>query len=101
MQGTESQPYNVKEFTCKWTYLWKKVAALPNFKTDIANRVFVDVMNEPDSMNIKWESSGGLPGAHELYLSVMDALYAVTPDDVLFMVEGNSDYHVHSTALTA
>eukprot|EP00877_Chromochloris_zofingiensis_P000949 jgi/Chrzof1/10855/Cz05g14190.t1 len=86
--GTESQPYNVKEFTCKWTYLWKKVAALPNFKTDIANRVFVDVMNEPDSMNIKWESSGGLPGAHELYLSVMDALYAVTPDDVLFMVEG-------------
>jgi len=64
------------------------VACLPNFQPDIANRVFVDVMNEPDSMSIRWEESGGRPGAAQLYLGTADALWATTPNNVLFMFEG-------------
>jgi hypothetical protein len=37
---------------CKWVYLWSQVAALPNFESDLKNRIFVDPMNEPDSMGI-------------------------------------------------
>lgn len=55
---------------------------------DIANRVFIDVMNEPDSMQIKWEADGTRPGAHQLYLGTADALWQLTPDAVLFFFEG-------------
>jgi len=64
------------------------VACLPNFQQDMANRVFVDVMNEPDSMGIRWESSGDRPGAQQLYLSTADAIWALTPNQVMFMFEG-------------
>jgi hypothetical protein len=88
MQETEYQPYNVDEFVCKWKTLWSKVAALPNFHSDLKNRIFVDVMNEPDSMDIKWEWHHNRPGAHQLYLQTADALHSITPDGVLFMFEG-------------
>jgi hypothetical protein len=54
----------------------------------MANRIFIDVMNEPDSMGIRYESSGGRPGATQLYLSTADALWALTPNKVMFMFEG-------------
>lgn len=88
MQGLEQHPYNQQQFVDSWTNLWSMVACLPNFKSDLANRVFVDVMNEPDSMGIKWEAANGRPGAHQLYLGTADALWQVTPDEVLFMFEG-------------
>jgi hypothetical protein len=71
-----------------WAELWKQVSCLPNFQRDLANRVFVDVMNEPDSMNIRWEARDGRPGAQQLYLGTADALWALTPNKVLFMFEG-------------
>ncbi|KIZ07795.1 hypothetical protein MNEG_0153 [Monoraphidium neglectum] len=86
--GLEQHPYNQQQFVDSWTNLWSMVACLPNFKSDLANRVFVDVMNEPDSMGIKWEAANGRPGAHQLYLGTADALWQVTPDEVLFMFEG-------------
>lgn len=76
-----------------WAQLWKQVSCLPNFQRDLANRVFVDVMNEPDSMNIRWEARDGRPGAQQLYLGVADALWALSPSKVLFMFEGA---HVHA-----
>lgn len=63
---------------------------LPNFQADLANRVFVDVMNEPDSMGIRWESSGDRPGAQQLYLSTADAVWRISPNQVMFMFEGAS-----------
>jgi len=90
LQGLEHQAYSVKEFVDGWVRLWKQVSCLPNFHRDLANRVFVDVMNEPDSMNIAWEASGSRPGARQLYLGVADALWALSPEKVMFFFEGRS-----------
>lgn len=65
-----------------------QVSCLPNFQRDLANRVFIDVMNEPDSMQISWEPNGDKPGAHQLYLGTADALWELTPGAVMFMMEG-------------
>jgi hypothetical protein len=78
----------LKLFVDKWTDLWRQVACLPNFDADLANRVFVDVMNEPDSMGVRWEASGGRPGAQQLYLSTADSIWQTTPNKVMFMFEG-------------
>jgi aryl-phospho-beta-D-glucosidase BglC (GH1 family) len=86
--GTENHAYDVKEFVQEWKRLWAKTACLSNFQSDLQNRVFVDVMNEPDSMQIRWEPEGGRPGARELYLETADALWEMTPNKVLFMFEG-------------
>lgn len=51
-------------------------------------RVFIDVMNEPDSMGIKWEPSSGHPGARELYLETLDALHSMVPEGLLYILEG-------------
>lgn len=88
LQGLENQAYDVNQFVTAWAELWKKVSCLPNFQTDIAQRVFIDVMNEPDSMNIVWEPSSGRPGAHQLYLGTADALWQLTPGKVMFFMEG-------------
>lgn len=87
-QGLEDHAYDVTRFVDAWAALWKQVSCLPNFQRDIANRVFVDIMNEPDSMEIRWEASGSRPGAHQLYLGTADALWALSPGKVLFMFEG-------------
>jgi hypothetical protein len=98
-QGLEQHPYNLKQFVDKWTDLWKMVVCLPNFQHDIANRVFVDVMNEPDSMGIRWEASGDRPGAQQLYLGTADAIWAITPNKVMFMFEGARARRAASPAL--
>ena len=87
-QGLEQHPYNQQVFVDNWSKLWRMVACLPNFKSEVASLVFVDVMNESDSMNIKWEPSVGRPGAHQLYLGTADALWQLTPEAVMFFFEG-------------
>lgn len=67
-----------------------QVSCLPNFQRDMASRVFIDVMNEPDSMNIRWEGEGARPGAHQLYLGTADALWRLTPGAVMFFFEGEA-----------
>lgn len=86
--GLEQHAKDLNVFVTAWESLWKKVACLPNFDQDLAGRIFVDVMNEPDSMQVAWEPKNGMPGAHQLYLGVADALWDITPRDVLFMFEG-------------
>lgn len=86
--NTEPQAYNVNEFVCKWRVLMSRVLGLPNFASDIKDRIFVDVMNEPDSMGMGWEPYNGKPGARELYLSTMDALHQLSPNGWLYLVEG-------------
>ena len=87
-QGLEQHAYNLNQFVTAWSELWKAVACLPNFYSDIAGRVLIDVMNEPDSMGIRWEASGDRPGAEQLYLATADALHRITPNRMLFMFEG-------------
>ncbi|KAF6263154.1 glycoside hydrolase superfamily [Scenedesmus sp. NREL 46B-D3] len=87
-QGLEQHAYALSEFVTAWGNLWRQVTCLPNFDKDLANRVLVDVMNEPDSMSIRWEASGDRPGAEQLYLATADALWNISPNKLLFMFEG-------------
>lgn len=86
--GTENQAYDLNQFASQWALVWKKVTCLPNFGADIAGRVFVDVMNEPDSMGIRWEANNDRPGAQQLYLATADTLWQMNPNQVMFMFEG-------------
>ena len=47
----------------------------------------VDILNEPDFGNLRWEASNGLPGVGDLYLQAMDAMYNVNPG-LLFFIQG-------------
>jgi hypothetical protein len=87
-QGLEQHAYNLVDFVTYWGNLWRRVTCLPNFNSDLANRVLIDVMNEPNSMGIRWEASGDRPGAEQLYLATADALWNISPDKLLFMFEG-------------
>lgn len=80
--GTENHPYNVDKFVNAWSALWNRVVRLPDAK----GRVIVDLMNEPDSMNIGWTRYGNIPGAKDLYLATMDRLSKT--GDPLFLIEG-------------
>ena len=55
------------------------VAQLTEQYPDAAARVFVDILNEPDSFQLQWQAQddAGLPGAGDLYLAAMDAIYPV------------------------
>jgi hypothetical protein len=64
-----------------------RVAALPNW-ADIKGRVLVDIMNEPDSMHMRWEASDHYPGVRELYLETMDSLHDLSHDGWLYVVQG-------------
>jgi hypothetical protein len=86
--GTEDHAYDLNSFVAAWASLWRSISCLPNFAPDIAGRVLVDVMNEPDSMSVRWEATNNRPGAQQLYLATADALWQMTPKQVLFMFEG-------------
>ena len=47
----------------------------------------VDILNEPDFGNLRWEAANGLPGVGDLYLQAMDALYNVN-SGLLYFIEG-------------
>jgi hypothetical protein len=86
--NTEPQAYSIREFVCKWRVLMSRVMALPNFEEDIKGRIFLDIMNEPDSMGIQWAPANNKPGAAELYLQTMDVLNELASDSWLYIVEG-------------
>lgn len=84
--GVENIPYNTQEFVKRWKSLWNSFRSLPNFHSELKGRILLDLMNEPDSMRIKWNPSDNHPGVTQLYLSTMDALYNL--DNPLFLIEG-------------
>lgn len=90
--GHEWVQNDLPEFVASWKWLWGRVACLPNFESDLKGRVFVDIMNEPDSVGVRWEptpnSQGQSAGLAKLYHSTMSALWAMTPGAVTFFIEG-------------
>ena len=36
-----------------WQTLWTAISGLPTFATDLAGRVFLDLINEPDGINVR------------------------------------------------
>lgn len=37
-----------------WQTLWNAITSLPTFASDLAGRVFLDLINEPDGVNVRW-----------------------------------------------
>lgn len=76
--GKEPYAYNPDVFAQKWYKLMEKIVRIPELK----GKVIMDLMNEPDSMNIKWAH------ATKLYLKTMDAVYKNLDKNMFFMIEG-------------
>jgi hypothetical protein len=43
-----------------WTTLWQAIVNLPNFGSALAGRIFLDLINEPDGINVQCAASGML-----------------------------------------
>ncbi|KAF6266483.1 glycoside hydrolase superfamily [Scenedesmus sp. NREL 46B-D3] len=86
--GMEKTSYDAAAFVEAWKQVWASVTCLPNFRRDMVGRVFVDILNEPDSQWQTWQPKDGKAGMTELYLGVMDALWAMTPGAPIFFVNG-------------
>ena len=71
-----------------YLYFFKLVCRGINQDPVLRLRIVIDPLNEPDSYTIRWEANATLhlPGASDLYLGVMDALYAINPA-TLFMIQ--------------
>jgi hypothetical protein len=78
--GYEATSYSAPEFVESWKWIWSSVVGLDNYHAHLKGRVFVDILNEPDSQGQRWEAQNGKAGITELYLGVMDALVAIDPD---------------------
>lgn len=66
-----------------WVGYWKQLAqAIAN--DPISSRyTILDILNEPDAKSLRWEAANGLPGAGDLYLQAMDAIYSVNPSQLM------------------
>lgn len=76
--GKEAYVYNPDLFSKKWYALMEKIVLIPELK----GKIIMDMMNEPDSMNIKWGH------ATKLYLKTMDAVHHKLDKSMLYMIEG-------------
>lgn len=79
---------NPSEFASAWGNFWWRIASHPNFDSQLKGRVFVDIANELDHLQMKWSAQQHMVGATDVYLRVMDRLHAITPQGMLYFVEG-------------
>ena len=77
----------VLDNTAQWVRYWSSLMGTLWQQPETAAYIIVDAFNEPDFFNMKFEPSGGLPGARALYIEVWDAIYAVAPNTI-FGFEG-------------
>lgn len=71
----------------QWAQYWGQLAAAITKDADTAAYVLIEILNEPDSLKLRWESYNGLPGVGDLYMAGMQAVYAANPN-FLLMLEG-------------
>lgn len=69
--------------------VWKALTCLPDYDTDIKGRVLLDLMNEPDGVEIAWGSNELSPYSplEDYYLGAMDAIHKHSPAEAVFMIE--------------
>ena len=60
----------------QWTDL---MTQLSSTYPDATARCLVDVLNEPDYGNLRWEAQPNAPGMKDMYLNAWDAIYPVAP----------------------
>lgn len=68
---------SVETYTHNWLKLWTGLTCLPNWGKELQGRVFLDLMNEPDGVNITWAhgaQGNSSTNLGDYYLSAMDAI---------------------------
>lgn len=58
----ELTSHDARAFVDSWKWVWSKFACLPGFQEDMRGRLFVDVLNEPDSQGQGWQAKEGKAG---------------------------------------
>ncbi|KAK9833321.1 hypothetical protein WJX81_006148 [Elliptochloris bilobata] len=87
----------VARFRDNWVALFRSIVSLGSvWRNQLAGRLFLELLNEPDILGFRWETSSSIvvngvrrtfPKLQRLYLQTMLALRAVSPL-ALFAVEG-------------
>ncbi len=57
--GNEQASHSLSEFVDGWKWVWSNIVAMPTYNSDLKGRVFVDILNEPDSQGQRWEAQVG------------------------------------------
>lgn len=73
--------------TPKWVQSWKELARDIAADPVMRNRVMLDIINEPDSRGIKWQTGPKGVGMATYYEQAMDAIHSVHPS-ALLLLEG-------------
>lgn len=60
--SSEQVALDRQQYIDSWASLWRTVTSLPNYAHDLRGRVFLDLLNEPDALGLRWEPAGGKPG---------------------------------------
>jgi hypothetical protein len=63
---------------------WLRITRAVNSDPIVSNRVFYDVLNEPDAFGVRFEPANGRPGMKDLYFLAFDAIYSVNPGAPVF-----------------
>jgi hypothetical protein len=76
----ELTSYSTSNFIESWKWIWTSIVGLDNYHSHLKGRLFLDLLNEPDSQGQRWEPHNDRAGITALYLGVMDALVAIDPN---------------------
>jgi hypothetical protein len=57
--GNEQTSYNTAEFVDGWKWVWSSIVGMSTYNSELKGRVFVDILNEPDSQGQRWEAHVG------------------------------------------
>lgn len=80
-----------------WANQWKDLATrIKNgMPASSSSKVMFDLLNEPDNFGIRWEASGANPSLATAYLTAMDAISTVLPNNI-YMVEGTGQSGINA-----
>lgn len=67
--------------------MWKALTCLPNYDKDIKGRVLLDLLNEPDGVDLTWSGNDIRPPLTGYLLTVMDAIDKHTPNQAVYIVQ--------------
>lgn len=73
-----------------WAAAWARLARALAADPVLKSKLLIDVLNEPDNFNLRWEATAGKPALKDLYLSAMDAIEGAVPG-LTFLVEGTGN----------
>jgi aryl-phospho-beta-D-glucosidase BglC (GH1 family) len=76
-----------------WASQWAQLAAALTAGNTTYDRLIIDVLNEPDNFDIRWEATADRPALKDLLLAAMDAVEAAAPG-LLFAIEGTGQLSI-------